>query len=263
VPSGEENQFETGPVGYSIWFVAGCVNEKSFSTPSLERTMSMLSNRKFEEAIAQLTQSLNGQLPRPWMTSLNDPRKADVFVVGKNQRKGYAAELVGGHDRHMNALFNRNGETCRELYDEVTGGIPSPTRCNTDRFITILNEKGVTNILETNVICYSSPMSHDLRLDAHAGGTERGKELFRFLLDSISPKAVVVHGKSAAKELFRVLRVDPLPEPTEADDVRSTMVEGTLVVVIRSLAPPAYNKWSSWADKHLRRVATKVAAHVR
>jgi hypothetical protein len=44
-----------------------------------------------ERAIRPLTSPINGQLPRPWMTDLTDPREALVFIVGKNQRSGYPA----------------------------------------------------------------------------------------------------------------------------------------------------------------------------
>lgn len=88
----------------------------------------MVSEQEFESAISQLTKLINNQFPRPWMTSLKDPRKAQVFVVGRNQRNGYPGDLRGGHNRHLDALFNRQGESCRGVYDEVTGGYPSPTR---------------------------------------------------------------------------------------------------------------------------------------
>ena len=41
---------------------------------------------QFEEAIRRLTEPINGQYPRPWMTEMKRPWEADVFIVGKNQR---------------------------------------------------------------------------------------------------------------------------------------------------------------------------------
>ena len=38
----------------------------------------------FETKIRELTKPINGQLPRPWMTELEDPAQADVFIVGMN-----------------------------------------------------------------------------------------------------------------------------------------------------------------------------------
>lgn len=49
---------------------------------------------ELERAIAELTQEVDGQLPRPWMTDLTSPHEADVFIVGKNQRNGYEASRV-------------------------------------------------------------------------------------------------------------------------------------------------------------------------
>ena len=222
------------------------------------------SSEIFEAAIGQLTRPVNGQFPRPWMTRMRDPRLADVFVIGRNQRNGYPDDLAGGHARHVNALFNRHGESCRGLYDEVTGGKASRTRQNTDHFVSLLAGTGVTNVLETNVICYSSLMSADLRLETHEGGAERGDEIFRFLLDSIKPKAIIVHGTGAAKALFKVLeiRLNSKPEPASVNDLVTMQVDELLIVVIRSLAPPAYNKWSRWADGHLRLVAEKISEHL-
>jgi len=223
----------------------------------------MVTQKDFESAITQLTLPLNHQFPRPWMTTLEDPRQAKVFVVGKNQRNGYPQNLAGGHARHLDALFNRNGQSCRALYDEVTGGVPSRTRRNTDRFVQMLLNEGVTQVLETNVICYSSPMSADLRLDKHAGGARRGEEIFRYLLAAISPKVMVVHGSGAAKSLCRVLEISSIPEPKDPSEIHSLLVNGLLVVAIPSLAPPAYNRWHKWADNYLRVISKRVADHCR
>ncbi|MGH8785982.1 MAG: hypothetical protein ACREYA_12975 [Cupriavidus necator] len=87
----------------------------------------------FEAVIGHLTQPVGGQYPRPWMTSLRDPMRARVFIVGQNQAKNYPIGLVGSHGRHMDALFNRNGEGCRELYDEITNpSFPNTTTSTSD-----------------------------------------------------------------------------------------------------------------------------------
>ena len=127
---------------------------------------------RFEEKIRELTMPINGQLPRPWMTTMTNPREAGVFIVGRNQRKGYPSRDIS-HQRHLDALFNRKGESCRGLYDSVTNDRPSPTRKNTDRLVCRLNRRNIHDILETNVICYSTPMSADLRKSAHDGGAGR------------------------------------------------------------------------------------------
>jgi hypothetical protein len=85
-----------------------------------------------EASIRRLTQPVNGQFPRPWMTDMAHPEKARVFIVGRNQAKVFpAAALVGGHEAYIDALFNRSGKSCRKLYEEMSGREgPSPTREN-------------------------------------------------------------------------------------------------------------------------------------
>lgn len=65
---------------------------------------------ELEAGIWKLTRPLNGQYPRPWMTDLTDPVRANVFVVGKNQATGYPVEVVGEQSRHLDSLYNRNGQ---------------------------------------------------------------------------------------------------------------------------------------------------------
>ena len=218
--------------------------------------------RQFEQTISQLTKPLNGQYPRPWITKLTNPLDADVFIVGKNQRNGYDCRCLGSHERHLDALFNRNGENCRQMYDEMTAGKASRTRKNTDRFVQMLEGKGVDKILETNVICYSTPMSADLKLTENIGGSKRGEEIFRYLLSQIRPKLLVVHGAGSTKTLAKILGAVLGGGPQSPDDLQTQDVGGTLVAVIPSLAPPAYNKWSRWSDEHLSRLAAKLAGHL-
>ena len=69
---------------------------------------------QFEVRIWELTKPINGQLPRPWMTRMKDPFRARVFVIGMNQSREYPTGQIS-HERHLDTLFNRNGETCRGL----------------------------------------------------------------------------------------------------------------------------------------------------
>ena len=160
----------------------------------------------FEDRIRELTRPINGQMPRPWMTRMTNPRKAEVFVIGMNQSRKYPEDQIC-HQRHMDALFNRNGQSCRGIYDEVTGGKASHTRRNTDRLVDLLKEEGINNILETDVICYSTRKMSDLREAAHAGGEKRGKYIFRYLLEQICPPVLIVHGVGAGKELAATLGI--------------------------------------------------------
>ena len=212
---------------------------------------------KFEEKIRALTEPINGQLPRPWMTKMRNPLEADVFIVGRNQRHPYPAIKIL-HQRHLDALFNRNGESCRGLYDEVTKGKPSPTRRNMDDLAARLNQRKIHNILETNVVCYSTPMSADLRNQANAGGARKGEEIFRYLLAKIAPAVLIVHGAGSVKDISRALEMDQLIVPRSTDDIFDVQTERHLVIPVPSLAPPQFNKWSSWSEGYLDKVADRV-----
>ena len=216
--------------------------------------------QRFETAIRQLTEPFNGQFPRPWMTDLTDPLTASLFIVGMNQATGYPTDKLT-HERHMNALFNRAGESCRRLYDEMRGSAASPTRVNIERLSRALNQEGVDRILETNVVCYSTAMSGDLRLVEHAGGREHGTETFRVLLEFVRPKVLIVHGRGAGQALESCLHA-PIPVPPSGPSgLVSTDIDGMRVFVVPSLAPPKWNQWCGWADAYLAKVA-KAAAEV-
>jgi hypothetical protein len=197
------------------------------------------------------------------MTKLTDPRAAKVFIVGQNQATEYHVERVGSHDRHLDSLFNRNGESCRGLYEEVTGGRPSRTRPNIEDLTRRLERRGVSEVLETNVICYSTPMSSHLTQQIHTSGRQRGDELFRTLLALIQPPILIVHGAGASKSLGHTFGEVLPPPPQEADDLVVVQLErlkySPFVFVIPSLAQPAFNVWRSWAPAHLENVAGEVA----
>lgn len=217
-----------------------------------------VSEADLEAAIRPLTQPINGQYPRPWMTSLRNPSEASVFTVGKNQRHGYDAAKVGSHDHFVDTLFNRGSETCRALYDRIAGS-PSPTRTNTDGLVKQLCDRGASKIIETNVICYSTPMSADLRAAHHIGGTERGTEIFKLLLRLIQPTVLIAHGTDTVRKLGKVLGRDLPAPPDKSGDPQPIRIGETVIFVIPSLAPPAFNKWSSWSRGHLAAVSDQVA----
>ncbi|WP_250491044.1 hypothetical protein [Caballeronia sp. INML2] len=200
------------------------------------------------------------------MTEMRTPRSAKVFIVGANQAKHFPVTAVD-HNRHLDALFNRNGETCRGLYDELYPR-PSKTRPNLDDFENRLAAAGVTAVLQTNVVCYSTRMSADLRQKQHLAGRKMGGRIFEELLKAICPKVVILHGVGtcdAFEKQFNVLV--PRPAANEEDGIRSSRVAVNditfEVIVIPSLAPPAFNRWSAWADRHLDAVSAHVAARLR
>ena len=211
----------------------------------------------FEERIRQLTQPINGQLPRPWMTKMTDPLEADVFIVGMNQRNGYPADQIP-HERHLDALFNRNGESCRGLYDEATNGKPSLTRPNTDGLTGRLNKRDVHNVVETNVVCFSTPLGKDLRKSENAEGARKGEDLFCYLLDAIAPPILIVHGAGSLKRISRILKMRNLKVPRSAEEICDIQTGDQLIIPIPSLAPPGFNMWSSWSSGFLDAVADRV-----
>lgn len=204
-------------------------------------------NSEFESIVETLTQPINGQYPRPWMTTLLDPSRANVFVVGMNQAKTFKADMVGAHGRYLDALFNRNGQSLRGLYNEVSKGRPSPTRQNTDAFVSCLIRHGIDRVLETNVICYSTPMSKDLRLPLNIGGSKRGEIIFRTLLHYVRPRVLIVHGAGATKQLAQTLSLRLPPPNPDAMELVHVRTDDQLILVMPSLAPPEFNKWSKRA----------------
>ncbi len=211
---------------------------------------------QFEETIWELTKPFNDQYPRPWMTKMKNPWEAEVFIVGKNQKKGYSVSEVS-HQRHLDALFNRNGECCRGLYDKLNGGTPSPTRKNSDGLVARLNNQNMHNILETNVICYSTPMSRGLSNPVHSGGAKKGEEIFRYLLAEIAPSVIIVHGADSVKRISSILKLKQLRVPGSPDEICDVQTDKHLIIPIPSLAPPAFNKWSRWSNVCLDEVANR------
>jgi hypothetical protein len=216
---------------------------------------------QLETALRRLTNPINGQYPRPWMAASTAPWTSRIFTVGRNQKNGFPVEMVGEHDVYVDALFNRRGGSCRALYDRIVGQ-PSPTRINTDRLVDRLRSYGVSDVIETNVICYSTPISSDLRLKQHQGGKDRGTEIFRTIFDLIKPRVLVVHGAGTSKDLGRLLGVKLPAVPTAPDAIARTSVEGTDIWVIPSLAPPKWTTWMRWADQHIDLVCREVAGHL-
>lgn len=146
------------------------------------------------------------------MTDMISPEKARVFLVGYNQATRFPAALVGDHDAYIDALFNRNGKSCRNLYEEMRCGKgPSLTRKNTDTLREGLSKLGVKDVIETNVIWHATPMSDDLTHAKNQGGKARGGEIFLEILEKIRPIILVAHGRGTAKELARQVLSTELP----------------------------------------------------
>ena len=219
---------------------------------------------KFEQLIRELTTEINGQYPRPWMTGLEDPSRADVFIVGYNPKTAYPSNDVS-YERFIDSLFNRNGETCRKFYDEITK--QTPTRGNIEMFADKLTKAGVNSILETNVVCYGGRKDH-LGFREHHGGKARGMEIFRNLVEVIRPKAILLHGKGVCDEFRHSFNLSLLPDPPDTKDkfVQINLDLKTELFVIPSLALPGFRNWPpfplesfcNWADEYLDEVSKRV-----
>jgi hypothetical protein len=216
---------------------------------------------RLEALLRSLTQPLQGQYPRPWMTNHDFKARPRVFVVGYNQATRFVPAAVGDHDVYIDALFNRNGRSCRGLYDSIRDeGKPSRTRPNVDGVTRRFSDLGVYDVIETNVVCFSSPMSPDLAGPEYAGGKQVGSEIFRVLMHEMRPRVLIAHGSRTRRSLEKVLGVTmPTAPGAKSDGVRQALVRGRdgwvgNVVCIPSLAPPAWTKWCSWAPGYLDEV---------
>ena len=145
------------------------------------------------------------------------------------------------------------------MYDEMTGFRPSPTRQNTDDFRKTLASEGIVRVLETNVVCYSTPMSRDLRLPQHSGGTVRGSEIFQALLHFVKPKVLIAHGAGTRKLLSTFLDASLPAPPVQNGDPQPVTVRDMKIFIIPSLSPPQWYQWHGWAEQYLAKVA-KVTA---
>ena len=220
---------------------------------------------KFEQLIRKLTTEINGQYPRPWMTDLENPSCADVFIVGYNPATAYPSNDVN-YEHFIDSLFNRNGETCRKFYDEITK--QTPTRGNIEMLVDKLTKIGVSSILETNVVCYGAKKKKYLRTREHHGGKARGMEIFRKLVEEIHPKIILIHGVNVCKEFRRSFNLPSLPKPPDTKDkfVQIKLDWGTELFVIPSLALPGFQTWPqfplkpfcSWADEYLDEVSKRI-----
>ncbi len=215
-----------------------------------------------ESTIRRLTQPVLGQYPRPWMTDLTDPSGAEVFVVGANPATPYAPQQVGSHERFLNALFNRAGETCRALYNEVRGK-SSGTRSHSDEFVQMLRQGGVTKILETNTVCFSTPKFKDVYKLENREGLVRGIEIFEEIFRIIRPRIMVVHGSGVFKSFKADHAIAFSSPPERSDEFPRAVIGETLVLVIPSLGRPKVDQWPFQRTGYLREIVRQSAEHLR
>jgi hypothetical protein len=220
-----------------------------------------------EDRLRELTTPLRGQYPRPWMSDSRCPEKSRIFLVGFNQATKFDVTITNDdHNAFMDALFNRNGESIRALYYRARKGKgPSPTRKNFDDLIERFRAKCISDVLETNVICYSAKMGRDLTKE----GKRAGREIFRTLLDEIRPRVVITHGEGTRKEFSRFLGCElPKIPQSLSDGIRSAPIKRTRldgspyrfeIFLIPSLALPAWNRWKKWSCDHFEMLCRNVS----
>lgn len=199
---------------------------------------------EFEDCIRAMTVPRHGTYPRPWMTD-TDPGQANVLVVGASSAKTFHTADVGSHDHFLDALWNRNGQTCRAMYNAATGK-PSRTRPNLDRLSGMLAVRGLTS-LQTNVTCASG------RYDAEVPDEDRvhGTELFKTVVAHVPWKAMIVYGVGASKKFGRAFGVNMPAVPSADSPPVWTTFQGRPVYVSPTLAFPGYHA-SVW--QYLERV---------
>ncbi len=231
----------------------------------------VVGSKAFERAIWKYIQPVDGkngmQLPRPWFTKFDNPLVARIFVVGANQKNGFDPNSIDIH-RHFDGLFNRNGETCNGIYREATGGKESLTRKRIQAYITgKLEERDITDVLETNVVCRSSPQFSDL----DKGEKEIGSEVFRYLLNTVRPRILIIFGKGARQRFAESITLVPAERggidtrlrkivPNKNSVPTSVSLNDNLeVFCVPGLVMAGWNEWSGWIDAYTDKLADEVA----
>ena len=131
-----------------------------------------------------------------------------------------------------------------------------------------MSRSGINNILETNLICYSTKSFSDLRKPEHAGGKDVGIKIFETMGQFIRPRILILHGAKVREEICKVfntelpafLRMGGIPVRPKTPFQKEVDIGNFRVVVfpIPSLAPPAANTWATWADEYLTEVGAIV-----
>jgi hypothetical protein len=137
---------------------------------------------------------------RPFVCD-GSPLTCSAFVVGFNAATQLTADFwkfwVPGYGFDK-ALWFVAYSTERKL----AGRGVSPTRQRIER---IAGAAGAVRCLETNV--YSAPTASARRLSS----AHRDASVFRFLVETIRPVAMLIHGRETAIAIQEVLRTGPLP----------------------------------------------------
>lgn len=204
---------------------------------------------ELEDRIRELTTPRGGAYPRPWTTT-TDPAQSDVLIVGASSAKTFTVADVGEHEKFLDALWNRNGRSCRAMYEAATSK-PSPTRPNLDRLSQMLAERGIAS-LQTNVTCASA------RYDAEVSSKDRahGTIIFKTVVEFVPWKAMILYGVGATEKFEKAFGLKMPDVPSPDSDPISMQFRGRPVFVSPTLAAPGYRS-SVWP--YLERVVAAIA----
>lgn len=205
---------------------------------------------EFEQRIRELTEPRAGAYPRPWTTTTN-PAQADVLIVGASSANTFRVADVGDHQRFLDALWNRNGQTCRSMYDAATLK-PSPTRPNLDRLSKMLADSGMTS-LQTNVACASARYDVEVSADDRQHGTI----IFTTVVEHVPWKAMIVYGVGATKGFGKAFGLTMPKVPAPDSDPISVQFRDRPVFVSPTLAAPGFRS-TVWP--YLECVVTAIAS---
>jgi hypothetical protein len=203
----------------------------------------------FEELIRAKTTPRGGAYPRPWMTDTN-PEQAKVLIVGASSAKPFHCTDVGDHNQFLDALWNRNGRSCRAMYEAATTK-PSRTRPNLDRLSGMLAACGLTS-MQTNVSCASARYDAELSDEDRAHGTE----IFKAVVEHVPWRAMIIYGVGASERFGRAFGMSMPQVPTPDSAPVQVNFRGRIVFVSPTLAPPSY-RTSVWP--YLERLVRVVA----
>jgi hypothetical protein len=141
--------------------------------------------QRFDQKLRELTEE--APLARPFLCE-GLPSGCKVFLVGINPGKS------SGFWPHWNAVTGCNKRGWLDHYLAEHGRY-SPTRARIERLFKAL---APLPCLETNIFQFPSRRESDL------AASERDTRVFDFLLESVRPRVVFVHGRSAVKHLAQL-----------------------------------------------------------
>jgi hypothetical protein len=87
--------------------------------------------------------------------------------------------------------------------------------------------------------------------------------VFKLLIDFVRPRVLIAHGAATASDLGAIFYL-PLPPPATQTGAPARIVVGDMtIVLLPSLAPPAWNRWQGWALEHLEATAALTASALK